>query len=316
LRQTINVIGVLFIGIVGTIATLWAMGINIPFLTRTKPPEQPTWGIEIPVAGRAVPAYARISRDDLWDFKKQSPSATRVMPEIASHGNFLLTVDKIMGRVVKRDHPAGTAFREEDFYPPGTQAGMVAGVPPGKRALVLDASKIKGVYTLKAGDRFDLVATMPIDEKSLARGQGAGTSPSGVLAAQSGGLTKRAAVKVLVQNGAIVVPVTVRPLPADPNAADAKKSAPMVKNSQVPEVTLAVEPAEVVPLTEALAVGAEVTCIARSGRPEEPADAGRVESSDPLKGVGSMEVIVGGNRKTIVFPKAGGPPEEPDAPPK
>ena len=71
----------------------------------------------------------------------------------------------MIGRVVNHEKQANYAFRETDFLPPGTRPGMVAGIPPGKRSYTLEVTKIKGIQSLKAGDRFDLLATLPVDDK-------------------------------------------------------------------------------------------------------------------------------------------------------
>ena len=61
-----------------------------------------------------------------------------------------------------KSKPAGEPFIEADFLPKGTLPGVVAGIPPGKRALTLEAGKLKGVDKLQAGDHLDILAAVPV----------------------------------------------------------------------------------------------------------------------------------------------------------
>ena len=51
------------------------------------------------------------------------------VPEVA-----ITDAKGIIGRVLSRDKSAGYVFTEGDFLPQGTKPGLVAGIPPGKRA--------------------------------------------------------------------------------------------------------------------------------------------------------------------------------------
>ena len=61
------------------------------------------------------------------------------------------------------DKAPGFVFTERDFLPKGTLPGLVAGIPPGKRALTLDAGKLRGIDLLQIGDHLDLLAAVPVD---------------------------------------------------------------------------------------------------------------------------------------------------------
>jgi len=101
---------------------------------------------------------------------------------------------------------AGYAFQDAEFLPKGTRDGVVGGIPPGKRAMTLDASKIGGIHALQAGDHLDLLASAPIDEKKF-RGENAGLLQARNLASSAVG---QADVRVIVHDGVIVSPVTTR----------------------------------------------------------------------------------------------------------
>ena len=119
--------------------------------------------------------------------------------------NVLTNINDIRGRVLGRDKPAGFVFTESDFLPRGSREGLTAGIPPGKRAMRVDATQVKGVYGLRRGDRFDIVATLPIDSSAFRGNQIGGTYGAQFdLMAKLNNLQKQATVKVVVQNGVVV----------------------------------------------------------------------------------------------------------------
>ena len=85
----------------------------------------------------------------------------------------ILDPNKILFRVTAYEKKAGLFFSEADFLPPGTRPGVAGGTPEGKRAITLDAGKLKGVHELREGDHVDLLASIPVDMP------GAGRSNSG-----------------------------------------------------------------------------------------------------------------------------------------
>jgi hypothetical protein len=71
-------------------------------------------------------------------------------------------------------------------------------------------------------------------------------------------------------------------------------------------------------LSEALAVHAEIICVARSGQPDDPEDS-VTPGMNPAPGLRTVETIVGGRRQVLIFPKPGQGPLElpaPEEPPK
>ncbi len=153
---------------------------------------------------------------------------------------------------------------ESDFLPEGSRPGVVGGIPQGKRAITLDAGKLKGVHELSEGDHVDLLASIPVDMP------GAGHANSGrfgtnVMATPDVALLpKRSLVKPLVQDGVVVTPVKIRNVPTTSSSLTQGTS---VHSMPVQEIVLAVEPEEVAPLAEAMDLKYEITCVARSGRP-------------------------------------------------
>ncbi len=117
---------------------------------------------------------------------------------------------------------------------------------------------------------------------------------------------KRANVRVLVQNGEVVLPVTIREVPT--GAAAAGKNAKM-PTKPVQEITIAVDPEEVAVLSEAMVVSANMVCVARSGQPDDPGASSITPGSDPGPKLHTMETIAGGKRQTLIFLGPNQPPQ-------
>ncbi len=291
----------LIVGTGLTLGSLWAMGIDLRFWAAKTAP-QPT-GFPVPVLARPLPAYTKIKLEHFIDAKSKEPTV-RYLPskEEAESLGFTTKMGDILGRVLTRDKDAGFPFVEKDLFPKDTRAGVVAGIPPGKRAFVLAADKVQGVHSLKVGDRFDLLGSMPVDlDKAMAKLKSLGVEapllPGG----------KRANVRVLVQNGAVVLPVAIREIPTgSPSMAKGGK----VPTKPVQEVTIAIDPEEVAVLHEALAIQATLMCVGRSGHPDEAKSAKVIVGSSPEPRIHQMEVITSKKRQVFSFPDPGKGPRE------
>jgi hypothetical protein len=201
---------------------------------------------------------------------------------------------------------------EEDFFPRGTRPGLVAGIPAGKRAMRVESERVFGLQGLERGDRFDLISVIALEASG-----GNVASAGGIYGAQMElqaslqNWKKQATVTPIVQNGMVIEPVGVRNLPTT--------SSSIMRGQQttakpVLEVVIAVEPEEVVRLTEALAVNAQLHCLPRSGQPEEdpkvsiPFHKPRSPFSGGLSGPGSgqmttIETINGTQRQLLAAPE-------------
>lgn len=228
------------------------------------------------LAGRQLSALSKMTQEDLTDPKTGRLSVIWVAPgEVDS--KWLQSPSDVLGRVLARDKTAGQLFTDEDFLPEGTREGVAGGVPTGKMAIVVDATRIRGLQVLQFGNRFDLLAGVPVDVQNrlpaLAGGMGTANSER-LLAA----LKKQSTVNVLVQNGSFVTRATGRS-----------------------EATLAVDPDEVSRLTKALTSGIDIICLARSSL---DSDDGRVfitPDEDPLKRMTVIETMRGDSRSTELF---------------
>ena len=262
--------------------------------------------IAIPAGGMVIPAYTKITRDHLWNPKTGSFAVIYLRPEQVPP-EVIRSINEVIGRVVNHDKPPGYVFTEADFLPKGTRPGLTAGIPAGKRAMRIPVDRIPGLVELLPGDRFDLVATQPID----------GSAASGLAAAGIYGkqldmqtrllnLQKQATVRVVVQNGDVVEAMRTRQIPVANNSLT---NGLTIRTKPVQEVVIAVYPAEVSHLTEAMAVGADIACVPRSGRPDDPRDS-LTPDSMPISPFGGR---VG--RPALTTSDAGAGPTGPAAPP-
>lgn len=177
-------------------------------------------------------------------------------------GGALMQPTAIIGRVVKRDKRAGMGFRQDTFFPPGTPEGIAGATPPGMRAVTLDATKLTGVHALQAGDRIDLMASVPAEQAAASPQSGGRLPVAALVAAASGGLAATGTEPLLLAEGALVLkPVYVR------NETTTSSSLTQGQRLQhVPkyEVAIAVSADDVIPLQSALDRSLSITCVAHS----------------------------------------------------
>ena len=255
----------------------------------------PAGMVAVPVNGRAVAAYSLLMPEDLLDpGTRASRSITLSAEEVQKRG-IVVDSQTVVGRVLARDKSRGQFFSEDDFLPRGTAPGLAGGIPPDKRALTLDASKVIGARALRLGDHFDLMASMPIDWTKTG-GQGGMIHLMGAL------LQKQAAVKAVVQEGVVVEPA------ASPTMAAVEAASGDSKQSGR-EMVVAVAAEEVPQVAEALALGLELTAVVRSGNPRDSSKNVATPDENPLARVQAIELIVGHKRETLVFQAAASPAE-------
>lgn len=272
--------------ILGIGGTVWALGVEIPWLARKSPPSLAGL-VPVPVLSQAAPAYARLSREHFFNVTTGKMSYIFLAPSEV-RPEMIVDLSQLLGRVLSRDKREGYALSEADLLPPGTRAGLVAGIPAGKRSLVLDAGRVLGMHGLAAGDHFDLIATFapPASVPARSRKDYLATSPL-----TSAALAPR--TEVLVHDGVIIQPVTAREA--------AKLAANKHPRGVFEEATIAVGPDELVRLTEALAQEADIICVARSGRPDESGE--RIEIAPARREVRTIETMIGFDRQIVVVPE-------------
>ena len=272
--------------------------------------------VRVFTSGREIPAYAKVGRDDLFDAARGLWSYMDVSESVVEQGGILLSVRDIVGRVMARKKAPGYAFTEDDFLPIGTRPGVSAGVPAGKRAMRIEVDKVHGIVGLQPGDRFDMMSATSLKAK------GSTTQPAldGVFAdmiksqaTQSNWPQSR--IRVLIQNGVVVSPLETRLIPITNTSLTRGRSTGSVP---VQEMVIALDPEEVVGFMEAVSTGADLSCLARSGRPDDPVDSLTPSSVvNPNQGLSSwmpggttgsaqpmtvVESISGSERKLVPVP--------------
>jgi Flp pilus assembly protein CpaB len=253
------------VAVVLILATMWTFG-----LLSGGTEEPSTDGlVAVPTIATRVPAYTRLTRDHIWD-ARNARLAVVYLPPRSVTPEMLVKVSDVIGRVLAHDKAPGYVFTEADFLPKGTREGIVGGIPAGKRAIRVAADRVDGLHGLHAGDRFDLLATMPI-----AASGGQSFNFGGVygqqlaLEARLSNWQKQATVRVMVQNGVIVEPMNVRGVPTYQSSLTEGGS---TRVRPVQEAVIAINPSEVAHLAEAMAVEATITAVPRSGRPDDVLD--------------------------------------------
>lgn len=262
--------------------------------------------VAVPIARVSIPAYTQVTRDHLFDAAKSRFATVDVSEGTVRRGGVMSRVEEVIGRVVARDKPAGYVFQERDFLPIGTRPGLAGGIPAGMRGMRIDASRLAGCFGLQRGDRLDLVATYELDDRALKRAsRGAGTV-SALSADPRLGARPIASVRVVAHGSVLVQPVTTR---AVASTTSSLTQGSVTRARPVQELVVAIAPAEVPQVSEALAVGASLSCVPRSGQPEE-ADS-PTPDRDPFSAMGgypgragtkTVELIDGAERRIEFVP--------------
>lgn len=255
------------IGGAGTVGALAGFKVIDPArlaFWRSKKTHPKGW-IPIPLSARSIPAYTAVTRDYLMNAKTGEQELDWRPPNEVPKG-IITDLSKILDRITAREKPAIYYFKESDFLPAGTSPGVAGGTPPGKRAMILDAGKLKGVFGLRAGDHVDLLADIPLDKLSLFGGPDTGRFllVAQPLARGENTSKQRTETRVVARDAMIVSPVTTRAKPAvssSPTQGTTSRTIP------VQEVVLAVGEEDIAGVTKALDWDLGILCAARSGRP-------------------------------------------------
>lgn len=183
--------------------------------------------------------------------------------QVTELGGALMNINSIIGRVVRKDKRAGMAFKEDTFFPQGTPEGIAGATPPGMRAVTLDATKLTGVHALNAGDRIDLMASVPTGEVSAFSSNDNSRLPGAALIAPptKGDPKSGTEPLLLAENAVVLKPVYVRNQASTTSSLTQGKR---IQNEPKYEVAIAVDPDDVIPLQSALNKELAITCIAHS----------------------------------------------------
>ena len=283
-RWTVSSLAPLILLAATTVLGLGLMASSLGWLegAETRRRAAPPGTVAVPAAAVAIPTYTRVRLEHLIDPGLGDLRAV-YLPEGSVLPETFVEAKDIIGRVLATDKIPGQLFSQQDFFPPGTREGIVAGIPPGKRALRIDARKVSGIVGLGRGDRFDLVATL-----DFSQGRSRGVRVEGTGTNQLGAFGSQVRAATIVEGGAVVQPLETRAIPGR-------------TEQLVEEMVIAVDPAEVAALTEALHTGARIDCVPRSGRPVDVA-AGARERAAATNGLRVVETISGGQRRVVAVP--------------
>lgn len=221
--------------------------------------------VRVPKSQRNLRALTRVRREDVHTPELDDESYHWLPAAVVERNpHWILNRDDITGRIMARNKEAGFAFSAKDFLPEGSRVGISAGVPEGKQGFFVDAEKIPGLELLRMGDRFDLLASIP-EEAS-----GKPVAEYGLLA---GGIKVRAGkpialsgVRSLVQDAQMVAITRGREMTTQSVTGLQEEDPRARRRDETLQITIAIDPAEVVPLTQALAAERSIHCVARSGQ--------------------------------------------------
>ncbi len=262
MRSLPVIIVALLVGILGTILVLGFIGWIPIFGSRNNALSPGPGQIMVPVSVTSVPAYTTVGREHLFDVRNMRFMEVPVDPDKVAVEP-ISNVQDIMGRVLKHPKKAFMAFTEADFLPAGTRPGIAGAIPPGKRAIVVNAEQVSGVQGMLQGDRFDLLMSLP--------GRSRAQTISSVIPSGSAPPPAASTDTILVaNNGQVSSGVTERK--EEYFAASGLIGTPEQKMRTIREISFAVDPDEVVVLTKALASGRSLVAVVRSGRPESGAN--------------------------------------------
>ncbi|MEM9365531.1 MAG: hypothetical protein AAGD07_06005 [Planctomycetota bacterium] len=236
-----------------------------------------TGQLAYPALAVNVRAFEKLAKDHFINRNTRQLNIAWASESLADSGAVSRDMTGLIGRVMNRDVQAGQIVSEYDLLEKGTRPGLVAGIPVGKFALSIPASGIPGLDQLRSGDRFDLLVALPLraSADTVSNSEPAalfgGIKPPSLRVGQ---LSRQHGVKNLVTNAQLVQLYrgasrsTSGPsgLTVTPNSR-AKSSSTLAVYAEI-----AIDGEEVGPLTEAISLGTKLTCVIRSGKPDEASE--------------------------------------------
>ena len=222
--------------------------------------------VAVPKSLVPLNAFEKVRREDVFD-RDMADDSFFWLPksQVDDHPEWITKVEQVIGRVMARDKRAEFVFSEDDFLPEGSRTGLVGGVPEGKQGFFLEAEQIPGLRLFKKGDKFDLVASLP--EESVTAQAEFGLMVGGIKAVGNKPVPVNG-VRSLVQSGTMVALIdgknmtTQGGLEFSPTDSRGRP----ITQATGEQVAIAIDPKEVLPLTQALGAKQEIYAVARSGQ--------------------------------------------------
>lgn len=258
--------------------------------------------VAVPVVGRPITAYDRLTKEDLIDLRTRRHRVEYMTTEEVAEQQVVVNVERLIGRVISRDKVVGEVLRLKDLMPPGTIPGLEGAVPAGMRLISLDADKIDGVDSLRFRQRIDLIASTPVDWSKLQVNRGTSRLISGSLTSAT--LQQQFQVESVVVNGMVIAPVNSLANPS--TIASLQESTPGKQATQ--QIMIAVTPEESIVLRSKISMNADFTVVPltegddeQASQPVGQARRQKLPRIDPLENVRTIETITGRNRQTVIF---------------
>ena len=221
--------------------------------------------VKVPKSQRNIRALSKVIRDDFHNLEL-GDDAYYWYPQsvIDQNPDWILDTAKIANRVMARNKAEGYTFTERDFLPEGSRTGISAGVPEGKQGFFVDAEAIPGLELLKMGDKFDLLSSLP--EEALEKPEAEYGLLAGGIKVRGGKPIPLSGVRQLVQDAQMIAITRGREMTTQ-SVMSLPEPDPRSRNrNQSVQITIAIDPKEVVPLTQALAAERTIHCVAQSGQ--------------------------------------------------
>ncbi|MGO9111851.1 MAG: hypothetical protein ACLP9L_21705 [Thermoguttaceae bacterium] len=256
-------------------------------------PSAPPGMVTVPAAPKGLPAFEPLTRESLRNLDTRREE-WRVLdaPTIAEE-HVITDPERLLGRILNKEKRQGEFFVEADFLPAWVKPGLVARVPVGKRAIVIDLvereseekversqysetktktdrerHRIEELEQATDGTHLDILVSRPVQYGSNFEVRSVGHT-----------LANRMRVAPVVRDGVLLYHTLTQAL-------------------------LAVEPAEVAPLEEALASRAGLRAVFYSGQTPDSKSEPALSGYDGTGGAKMIEMLIGDKQKVFVFDSA------------
>jgi hypothetical protein len=222
--------------------------------------------VRVPRSLLPLKAFEEVGRESYYDLKLGDDSYFWLdKADVEANPDWVTKVDQIKGRVMAHDKDKDFVFKKSDFLPEGSRTGIIAGVSEGKQGFFLDVKEIPGLRFLKQGDRFDLIASIPKASQDS-------TTEYGLL---MGGIKVKGnkpmptnGIRLLVKGGSMIALTTDRSMTTqgglELNSVDGSGKSSLSQKDE--RVAIAIDPAEAIPLTQALGDQLKIHMVAQSGQ--------------------------------------------------
>ncbi len=283
---------VFFVCSAGVVATLWALGVDLAsWKPKAGGPARPA-GVPVPLTSRRLPAYHLLNRDDIINTETGEPLVIYLPPEQVAEGRLVADPTKFLGPRAAPGEGSGPGNHRGrpaaggDAAGPGRggaagQGGSGPGGQPSARDL-----RPAGRRPRRSGR--DLPAGETPRPHEHARGVGRpnpAAEPAG--AGDRAGRPDRDPGHPASRAAAVGA--------AGPGARNRRGREP------VPDITIALDPDEIGPVTAALAAKAEIVCVVHSGHPEAVPFVLRARPAASRAAFRRMELMQGGKRDIKAF---------------